>query len=428
MNKLLKKLKKKCKKNFRQEIAKVQDLTKDMVEEIDYSSQFLHLPTQIYDELSKSLKNLQHEVETFQVVYPFIQWIWPDSEPGSIHPTVYTIADQIPLWGEFYRPSTAGLYNSYKSMLAKAPRLSIDFLSDPRIDCAEQKVRSAWDRLKAAEEEVKESWIESFKSDPDLIYGEWFETSGWAESVEKIHHEFDVAVEEKVQLISEVNQDYTTALNAVTVPKGQKSPKKGFVKCKSNGVEFWRPNYIFAKGNSWTAQSNDGVGPVKFDLSNTLKAFLQETNISLIREIEQLILGALDQSVTVQFEFAELKKVTVEPDEWFFHDYLEKLAQENHWNHPFTTDTIFGREGLVSLRIAQMLAAYKLKFTIVLPNGVFNLLHDAFLALEELKLGPLRFSKGEWAKYTDDSKLMLRGESTSDNPFIIGFITTNPGL
>ena len=424
MNFLKKKLKKLKK---RQKLSEVRDQVKDLLEEVDFSSatESIDLHNQVHKEILGKLEHLQVKVGSFQVVNPFIHWIWPDSEPGSINPTIHGIVDQIPLVGKFYRPSTAGLYNSYKSMLTKAPRLTIDFLSTQEMQDAEERVSSAWDRLKQEEERVKEAWIESFKKDPDLIYGEWFVSSGWAENVEEKQANFSEAIQEKTKHIEGHNQEYESALAAVTLPKGFESSKKGFVKCDINGRCSWRPEYILANREKWTAQSNTGDGPMKFDLSVTLEDFLKEINLGFIEDIGGKLLGALNDRVTVKYEVDDIKRITVEPGEWFDRKYLEKLAQENQWNEPFTKENVFGKDGILSIRIATMLAAYKLKFTVILPYGVYHALLDLFKGLDQLKLGPIRFRKDEWVKYWDDSKFMLRGQTTSDRPFIIGFITTD---
>ena len=407
---------------IRQQLLNLRDRVKDAVEE---GGKYSSILKQLHEQLLEGLKHLQLKLGPLQVVSPFIHWIWPDSEHDSIHPTVFGIVDQIPSVGKFYRPSTAGLYNSYKSMLTSAPRLTIDFLSTQEMQDAEEKVLSTWDCLKQAEEKVKEAWIESFKKDPDLIYGEWFVSSGWTETLEEIQTNYNEAIQEKTRLIEGHNQEYESALAAVTLPKGMESSKKGFVKCDINGQLCWRPEYILANGENWTAQSNTGDGPIKFDLSVIVDEFLDESNFGLPDIVRQSISNILKDNVTITYELDELKRVPVEPGEWFDQGFLKKLAQDNQWNEPFTNDNVFGKDGILSIRIATILAAYKLRFTVILPHGVYHALLDLFRGLDQLKLGPIRFRKDEWVKYWDDSKFMLRGETTSDQPFIIGFIITD---
>lgn len=429
---------------------------------------------QIYRQVLKRLTLRRHH--HFRLVYPFIQWIWPDSSPGYINASVYTIVNDMPQSGWFYASSGAGFYSTYKSMLSVAPKLTIG--PDKKVEEAQKKVDSAWANLKATEKGLNDAWTKAYSEDPSIIYSEWISTSDWMVKNQKAQDQFDEAISEKIKAIQGENKDYISALDACKMPSATDSSKPGFVKCKDSGVDVWCASYEINNGKAWddTTDLEQGMnlGELHFELGANIPTFLQSnSDASLARAWVENAASALenpnfftndsrpgdtlsffasrgsdgkwhafgikrDKNYKVFIQISKSRRVSVQPGAWYDKSYLNVLAKEDRWNKPFTTmdppSAVFGRDGILSFRIDGMLIGCHVKFTISLSPDEFKQHVHAFLTSVSLRIGPFRFGperlRGEmsWTKSADYQKFQLHGETDSNNWFILGFRVVNPGL
>ena len=444
--------------------------------------QDISLLGQLYDQFLKLLNLSDRE---FKLVYPFMQWIWPDSPPGYINPNVFAIVDTMPDSGWFYTSSGTGVYNGYKNLLAVAPKLSIDY--DEELEKAQKKVSSAWDHLKATEKEVRDAWIKAYSKDPSIIYNEWVSTSIEVKNNKEALDQFDEAITEKIKAIEGVNEDYTEALNACKKPSTMESSKPGFVKSDDEGIEMWYPSYEINNGKGWGGLKADGNSPkllssssgvLKLKLGSNLQTSPpaeSDTTPSTVHNNAWVESAALalqmphtfnkdfkpgdtlsffatrdtdgiwqafdivkDQHFDVSLEVHKFKFVPVQPGVWYNGIYLQELAEGDQWNHPFTTkappSAVFGEDGILSCRITEIIAGCHVKFSISLSSDTYHQHVQEFLTTSSIRIGPFRFGpekeKGEmaWIKHTEDDNCVLHGETASDDWFVLGFKAVSPGM
>ena len=394
----------------------------------------------------------------FQLIYPYLDWWWPTAPSGQIAPSALNLVNSIPQWSAIgqYSPSGSTLLNSYQQVLQH-----VDPTIPPDI---QQAVNNAHDLLVSAQNQYQNdmtarnhAWILATSNLPPGVpapeWTDWVVSSGWAGTLEKDSEEIAVRQRNYAQAFGQESPELTQAINAATPPENANTLKDGWTTVdQGDGKLVSAPAFTMStkSGQDWINLLSQGGGnKVNIQVSQSKGSYdfsksWAGGNVSFNRFFWGVYAGGSwqkwdidqsDESVTANIELTTTL-VTVQPGIWFNGGYMKTLKGQGNFFSPWTatggSSPIFGKGGLLPLEIVGFVAGYQPSYEITMNSSTYKQNYEKYEASGGIRIGPFRFGGGGGHESNtikkESSSTTFKGKSTATYPFILGILTSEPGL
>ena len=394
--------------------------------------------------------------QKLQLVYPFMDWTWPQANPGFIDAKAYSVVSQMPKWSAVgkYSPSDKDLYSSYKTVLEQCPKLTTTPEQQQQLKDVQDQINEAKGTLASDKEAMMYAW-EQAQHVPEGMkppeFNAWKQETGWTASLQVDELALQSAESIKAEIVKQQNAKYSEAIEAAALPAKDYDHKEGFLKCNINGNMEWRAGFLVSQGQDWVAELTKGGGTpltIHMDASKPSSSMKNSWaggacdygdcffGIYMDGSWSDMKLTESDSDIEVDIEIQAVTQVPVRPGKWYDSGYISYLAKKHEWNPPFATkegeSPVFGKGGLLPLMISGLLAGYQISFDITMSAETFKRHEYDFNVAKGIRIGPFHIGGGfsthsdSWTKTASGCK--FSGESNATYPFIIGFTVAEPGI
>ena len=392
--------------------------------------------------------------QKFQLIYPYEDWWWPTAATGLASQAWY-FANQIPEWSSIgrYNPADAGFANAYASVLNQV-NLTVSPSQQQALNDASNAVNAAMGKRASDIDARNNAWTVANNVPPGVPKPEWATwvvESGWQATLAADGAAIDKANQTKTAIVAQQNPEYKAAQEALT-PPGSGLTKAGWTTIptspgQSEPVVFYQ---IGTTGQDWVALLSRGGNDVSIELdASKSSSALTESWAKATASYNVLFWGVeaggswsdmnlseSDNSVKATIQM-KATMVPVSPGSWYQGGWLRTLAEKpNAFNSPYTptggSSPIFGKGGILSLRVAGLVAGYQPSFTITMSQSTFNQHKSRFEASTGVRIGPFKFggSGGHSSNIVNKTAQngTFSGKSDATYPFIMGIIVASPGI
>ena len=392
--------------------------------------------------------------QNLQLVYPFVDWTWPQPKPGFINDKAYRVVGQVPKWSAVgkYSPLDANLYSSYKTVLEKCPKPTTTPEQRQQLKDVQDQINEAKATLASDRDAMMYAWAQAQRvpegMPPPSDFDAWKQENGWTARLQVDELALQSAENIKAEIVKQQNGYYYEAIEAAAMPTKDEDHKEGFLKCQVNGNVEWRAGF---QGQDLVTELTNGGGiPLTIHTDASKPSSSMKTSwaggatdygnsffgIYMNSSWFDMKLTESDSSVQVDIQIKAVTQVPIRPGKWYDSGYLSFLAKRHEWNPPYTTKggerPVFGEGGMLPLMITELYAGYHVSFTITMSSETFKRHESNFKAARGIRIGPFHIGGGlttrddSWIKTASGSK--FSGESKATYPFIIGFIVAEPGI
>ena len=420
------------------------------------SDQTINLYGQTYEQIVKTA--LAGSGKKFQLVNPQQDWTWPPASFGYIDPQAYRFVGQMPKWtaAGTYQPGGNDMHQAYLQVLSLWNAMGKG-IADDKIREARDSVTRTQNKYMQDQQIADVSYITYQKQqqaagDKADDYDTWI-AKNWKATFDTDQAAYREALNALSKLVGEKNEGLQQAIDAATPPPGPSDPKAGFVKVLMPGgaIEV-RPNYDYPDPKVWADRVANGGGK-----SLTIHLSASASSSSLVDSWaggstgldtgffslfgsggwQKLDLATEDKSVEVTITLKAYNVFEVGPDKaWYNSAILSKLAKENDWNPPFSTNggggytPVFGKGGVLSLVLTGLVAGYQPSIDITMSDATYSKYKESFDASGGIRVGPFEIggsggsSEAKFKKKSENKKFHY--ESTATYPFMMGITVVNP--
>lgn len=394
---------------------------------------------------------------------------------GQISPAAYQVISVMPQWSEVgrYDAQAATTFSAYQQVLTHVTwKVSPEQQNDLRK--LQDQITAAQNAVTKNSQDMNQAYVQA-KSQGGMVFeaqypdiSSWLAGPGksWVENGKELQKTQEAAQASYQSLVRAYQpQTLQQAQDAAKLPTGNPvndPAPRGWAKVLDGGGNLqWQPDYMIGTtGEDWRAKLTSGsIGA--FTL--TLKA--SEANTSLSKSWagasvsygtpfwgvnasgswSQMDLSANDKSVSVTISAKSSTVVSVTPGAWYDGGFISNLAKATQGSEgqgwtitsPWVakggkgSSSLFGQYGLLSTSVAQLVVVYKPSFEITMSENTFKSHSEMYKASLGVRIGPFTFggSGGHasgWSHKTSGST-SFTGESTSEDPLIVGVMVAFPG-
>jgi hypothetical protein len=430
---------------------------------------------QTYEQIMK--KVLGGDTPNFQLLSSPKDFNFAPAPTGQQNPQAYQLVSAMPNWSPVgsYTTEDATLYNAYRQVFSHVT-FQVSPGQQESLKTAEANVTNTSNALVKAQSDMNQAYLTA-KQNGGLVFaaqypdiGSWISSGDGQAYIKNITDKrvaFESAQDFALQL-QEATMPMTLkeAMAAIKRPTGDPASSTspaGWTKVPDgSGILRWQPDFqIGTTGQDWRAQLSKGSqGAFSFNLS------ADQSNSSFNKSwaggssgYDSFFWGASgsgswekweltknSQDVKIEITVKSSTTVQVNPGQWYDGGFLSEIAKAGQgptaqgftitepWqaNGGAGSSSIFGQNGLVPARVAQLVVVYKPSFKITMANSTFSQFHEKFSASGGVRIGPFRFggsggSETNWTRSTSGGTC-FEGGSTSEDPQIIGIVPAFPGV
>jgi hypothetical protein len=421
------------------------------------SSNAVNLFVQLYSQLVE--KVFMGGTPKFQLMYPYKSWNWPSAPPGQISSQAYALLSQIPQWPAVgtYASSGTTVSQAYLGVLLKM-QLTVPPEQQQAATDARNQITLAQNLLEQDLNNAAmayQTYVNNLPpSVPAVDYATWSSQTGWVGTIAA-----DQAAVAKAQatynsIISQQNPQWQSAVNAVQPPDSIFTKKAGWTTMnQGDGNIVSVPNYnIEQDPTTWaTLVQEKGGNSVTLALRSTPQAAAVRTNgakgsletgafffsIYSNGNWQQQPQMNLDTSIQVEVTIKAIEQIACGPDpSWYNGALLKTSNTPNAFYPPFTPtggpSPMFGQGGVLPLIITSLVVGYQPSVKITMAGSLYNSLASQFQVAGGFRIGPFTFggeggsSSNAWTRSASNNSFTV--QSTATYPFILGVVTSMPGL
>jgi len=426
----------------------------------------------MYDALAGNLG-----LSNFQLIGTPKDFVWNTAPTGQIDQAAYQAVSGMPQW------SPVGQYGSLDAQLFDAVRQvfgHVTFKVSPEQQADQTRLANICieksNAMVKANSDINQVYLTS-KQNGGLVFAATYpdittwitkapEAAAYTKTIKAASDAYTQAVKMKVELErASMPSDLQRAIDAMQLPSGQPSTDNapaGWTKVPDgSGILRWQPDFkIDTAGSDWRAALSNGTAG---EFAVTLKSSDNSTDFKSSFAKGKTSVGNFfwsvdasggwsksdtfnqDSSVVVTIRAKSSTRVKVSPGDWYPGGFLSELAkaQTGASGQGYTlvapwvakggagSSSIFGENGIVAARVAELLVVYKPSFEISMSANTYQQNKQAFDASAGVRIGPFSFggSGGHSSEFTHSTAKAntFTGGSTSENPQIIGVILAFPG-
>ncbi len=421
-----------------------------------------NLFSQTYDQLKQQIGQGN---ANFQMLGNPIDFSWPVAPNGQTSLQAYQLMSIMPQW------SPVGVYGSTGATLFDAYRQVMAGISTPVNPEKQQALTELKNQLTNANNDLQQivsnqnSAYEVAKQNGGAIFEAQYPTIlDWLNGPGST---YTVQIEKQTVTVNKLTENYTTLMADVsinpalkedfeliktpTTPVSGAAPTGWTKVARTDSVLEWEPAFnIGTTGQSWRNQLTGGsIGAFSINLNaSNSQSSLNNTWAGGSASYNSFFWGVKgsggwnrtdftqsDKSVTVEINVKSSTHVPVTPGKWFDGGLMRSLYLGNSSTGAKLTepkDKVFGKSGLLSTQITGFLVVYKPSYTITMKSSTYSKYEQTIKAGGGLRIGPFTFG-GNGGSHTVNIKqtgnsTVLTGESTSDDPLIIGMTVAFPGV
>ncbi len=428
--------------------------------------------SQTYDQIvSGALSNAKY----FQMIGTPKNFSWPTAPTGQMGHEAYQVISGMPMWSPVggYAEADARFFNAYRSVLNHitfkvSPEREQDLkdLKDKETRAANEMTKATSDQNQAYLTEKQNGGLVFSAKYPDIIA--WLENApeaaSWNEKIKKTTENFNNA-QNLVLELEKASMPHTLqqATDAIKMPSGDPASStapRGWTKVPdSDGIIRWQPSWnIETSGSDWRAELTKGsIGAftVKLDAQDSTSDLNKSWaggsagydaffwGVSGGGGWQKMDLTKSDKSVTATISVKSSTRVKVNPGDWYDGGFMSDVAKGSQgaegegytiakpWVAKGKTNSLFGQDGILKSRVSELFVVHKPSFKIEMSSSTYQQNYQKFEASGGFRIGPFSFggSGGHESEYIHSTSgtNTFEGESTSDNPLIIGVIVAFPG-
>jgi len=418
---------------------------------------------QTYNQIAKEM--LGEGNEHFQMFAKPINFSWPVAPTGQESPQAYQLISIMPKWSDVasYDPGDARFFDAYKSVLSHltfkvSPEKKKDMqdLKD-QWTTANNEVSSAEGEINSAYQTQKQNGGEVFATLYPSIT-KWLEGPGsaWKKEVDvltAIALSLGDDYNKKLSVLIIGNDPLADAVAALVTPLPTitEAPRGWTKVANAGGVLEWQPLFdVGTDGSTWRSKLTSGTAgafTIELDASKSdmgfdkswaeAKAEYNESffGINAAGGWEKMNLNESDSSVKVEISVKASTLVEVTPGAWYNGGFVRDLFRNtgSGWtiDSGWTPEKLFGKDGLLSTRVNQLLVVYKQQFKITMSSSTYDKFSEQINVSLGLRIGPFKFegSGGQISTKQDTTTntTVITGGDSSDDPQIIGVTVAFPG-
>ena len=428
---------------------------------------------QMHDALSENL-GLKH----FQLIGTPKDFVWNPDPVGQMDPSAYQVISGMPLWSPVgrYASKDARLFDAVHQVWGNVRfKVSPEQAKNQRDLQNECNARS--NAVTRARSDMNQAYLSSKQNGGLVFAAQYPDVATWLEKSPEgaVYNEaFEEAAKVLLKAIkvktaleyASMPNDLQRAIDAMHTPEGAPADTPapaGWVKVADNsGIIRWQPEFkIETTGSDWRANltaGSAGAFTIALKSSDDSTSYKNSfaggsaghhhggfVHVSGPGGWEKTDLFDKDSSVNVTISAKSSTRVKVDPGAWYPGGFLSELAKAKQGDDsqgytivsPWVvkggkdSSSIFGQYGLVSTRVSELLVVYKPSFEITMGASTYEKTKEKFETNAGIRIGPLSFGgpgggKNEYKPSTSKPNT-FSGESTSDNPQIIGVLVAFPG-
>jgi len=395
---------------------------------------------------------------------------WPVAPLGSVDPTAYQFVSTMPKYSQLgtFAPNDAKFFDSYQQVLSHIKfevspdkQASLDSLRN-QLTSAQNEVTAKDNQINLAYQTAKQSGGVVFAAQyPDVL--SWIQNDPAGKSLIKQKSDLQAAVDKIANLYADMLGScgpdlYRNALAAckkpTTDPTGPVQP--GWCRVNdASGVPQWQPAFIIGgNSNDWRnalTKGTQGQFTINITSSQSTTKFSNQWaggnasygcpfwGVYANGGWQEMNLSQDDNSVACTISCASSTLVNVSPDVWYDGGLMRNLAQGASQGFVLTDGysvsgpkpQVFGSDGILPDRIAQILVVYKPTFKLTMSNSTYTKYSKTIQAGGGIRIGPFCFggNGGSQKQYTmsTNGSNSFEGGSTSSDPLILGVVVSFPG-
>ncbi|MCY1046839.1 hypothetical protein OV208_36380 [Corallococcus sp. bb12-1] len=383
--------------------------------------------------------------QSFQLLYPFMQWTWPTTNAGYTSSAQYDFLATIPQW------SAVGQYNSSGATFDGAYQQFLNDLAtytpDPQLQA---RITASYNDLAQATNQYQTDYnqaVQTYNADPSVVgnvpnFTTWLASGAGLPYNIKIQADAENQSQAQANYVNLVKQarnpNLTQALTAAVNPAY-------YTKLQDPNLAGNPPVPLWSLGTTmqqWvnTVQGQGGTpGSIsfsnsqsQFDLRNTwaqgslsVGSWFWQVNVNgswnRVTEFES------DSSLQCTISFKAWDTIAINPGPWY-------SGVTQFKNGPFLTGysampaegmtNMFGEGGVVPVLKTGMLVGYQPTISVTVSQSTFNSFQEQWQASSGFSVGPFQFggttggSQNAWTRSASGST--LTATSTSTVPLIFG--------
>lgn len=437
------------------------------------SLQDINLWTQLWHNMSSRFG------KNFQLQMPFSSYNWEDPPPGFIDYRSYSIFNQMPAWSEVGRHSVegVGIYEAYGVVIQQTPKFVATPTQQQKLEDVQEQITDAQGKREKKVNDSYDKFGEAKKkasaAGKELDYTQWKVDSGWEVILAENAALINKLVIKKAEIIDQypdnkkVVEEYSPPDHSAT------TTDKAFVKCNISGNPYWRAvfkaptpqgvlqhfsvlHHLAPKAEAkMLTFSMDSLKPI--DTSSIRSSAMNISNWAqgmggwegrerrMRREgraepaqyffrtyvgnsWQKLDFPAQGENVKLSIKIHKLDKFAIHHGHWYDTRYLVDLSKNNSWTEPYTTDKVFGKDGILPLIDTHFIAVLGMKLSVEVPRLSSFQLHE-FMTASGVQIGSFRFggdsdvTRDQWKRSVQNSCLTV--EVTDKVPYIVGYLVAN---
>ena len=433
-----------------------------------------NLYSQVYAQLVEAMRLND---TPFQLIGTPKSFAWATAPTGQMDPAAYQLISTMP------QRSAVGNFSSQDATFFSAVKSIMGHVSFTLSPSQQQDQKKLVDDCTAksnamvkARSDLNQAYLSAQQnggvtfafSYPDV--GAWItkapEAAALNNAVNNAAAAYQRAIDLKLELEKAVMpSDLQDAIAAMVTPSGDPASTPapaGWTKVPDgSGILRWQPVWsVDNNGRDWRAALTDGsAGAFALTLDSSDKSSdFKHSWASGKAGISTPFWGVsggggwdktdifnADSGVKISVKVESATRVAVTPGSWYPGGFLSQLAkaQQGPNGQGYTiippweaqggegSSSLFGPYGLASARISELIVVYKPSFEITMSANTYQQNKQKFEASGGLRIGPFTFggSGGHESEFTRSTAKLntFSGQSTSDQPLIIGVVLSFPG-
>lgn len=423
---------------------------------------------------SQILSQIGSQAGNFQLIANPIDFSWPVAATGQESLAAYQIMSMSPKWSPIgaMLPGDSNFFSSYRRVFSIVTvKVSPEKQNDLRklldeVTTAQNQLNQVWVDGNTAYMTAKQGGGPVFASKyPDIVT--WLSGPGstYQEKSDTLTTAVKKLQDQQSNFLAQFAIDPTLAedFQLMQTPAGDPGATpapRGWTKvANADGSLSWQPVFnIATTGQQWRAQLTSGTqGQFTLNLDASKQSSQMDKSwaggsasydavfwsVGGSGSWERITSLGSDSSVTAEIKVQSSALVPVTPGDWYDGGLMKQLARNGSGPgvelvSPWVpkggpgSQSVFGQYGILSTRVAALLAIYKPSYTINMQSSSFESFQQKIAAGGGLRIGPFSFGGSggsEKTSYsTSSGRTTLTGQSTSDDPLIIGVSIAFPGL
>lgn len=428
---------------------------------------------QTYDGIMKAALG---ENKYFQMLGTPKSFNWATAPIGQMDHAAYQVISGMPIWSPVggYSEADTNFFKAYRQILDH-----ITFKVSPEREYDLKKLKDkevqASNDVAKANSDMNQQYLSS-KQNGGLVFAakyptvnDWLDKSpdakAWIQKITKANEIFTKAQDLYLENAKAgMSDSLQRAIDAMKEPIGEPAETTapaGWTKVPdSDGILRWKPSWDIEKnGPDWRTElagGSQGAFSVELNASESTTDFKKSWaggtagydtffwGVQAQGKWEKMDLTTSDKSVKATINVKSSTTVKVSPGDWYDGGFISDIAKGvqgtggegytilSPWVANGEKNSLFGKDGILKARVAELVVVYQPSFEIKMSSSTFKQNYQKFEAGGGLRIGPFHFggSGGHESDYvhTTSDGTTFKGESTSEDPLIIGVLVSFPGV